>query len=217
MPGDMIRFELVVMGKAQEFLPYFIVTFEELGRQGIGVRRGRFSMRKLEVLRPDGAWDEVFRSEDRMVRPPETPLSYDLLFGGEKELPGPEKLRIRFLTPVLIKERGGWVRPDFAPLARRLRDRINSLSYFYCNEPLEIDFRFFGEAAEAVRTLRQDLRWVEERRFSKHRGLNHLLKGYIGEVEFEGELVQFLQFLRIGEYVHVGKATAFGQGWYRIV
>ncbi|MBW2087258.1 MAG: CRISPR system precrRNA processing endoribonuclease RAMP protein Cas6 [Deltaproteobacteria bacterium] len=214
-PGDRLRFELVVVGKAQDFLPYFIVTFEELGRQGIGIRRGRFSMRKLEVLRPDGAWDEVFRSDDRMVRPPEKPLSYNLLFGTEKP-PEPGKLRIRFLTPVLIKEGGRWVRPNFAPLVKRLRDRINSLSYFYCNETLEMNFRLFGDMAEKVRTIYNDLRWVEEKRVSKHKGLNHLLKGYVGKVEFEGNLVAFMPFLRIGEFIHVGKATAFGQGWYKI-
>ena len=35
-------------------------------------------------------------------------------------------------------------------------------------------------------------------------------------VEFEGELGPFMPLLRLGEYLHVGKATAFGQGWYRI-
>jgi len=213
-PGDIILFKLVVVGKAQDFLPYFIVTFEELGRQGIGIRRGRFSMRKIEVLRPDGAWDEVFRSDDRMVRPPEKPLSFDL-FAGMRDY-DQNKVRIRFLTPVLIKEKGRWVRPDFAPLVKRLRDRVNSLSYFYCNETLEMDFHLFGEMAETVRTIYHDLRWVEEKRVSKHKGLNHLLKGYMGEVEFEGQLGGFMPFLRVGQFIHVGKATAFGQGWYKM-
>ncbi|MDD5206232.1 MAG: hypothetical protein PHS17_12465, partial [Desulfobacterales bacterium] len=41
-PGSRLIFDLVVVGRGQDFLPSFIVTFEELGRQGIGIRRGRF-------------------------------------------------------------------------------------------------------------------------------------------------------------------------------
>jgi hypothetical protein len=46
-----LRFDPVVIAKAQNFLPYLIVTFEELSRQGMGVGRGRYRMRKLEALK----------------------------------------------------------------------------------------------------------------------------------------------------------------------
>ncbi|MBN1106561.1 MAG: hypothetical protein JXL84_24375 [Deltaproteobacteria bacterium] len=62
-----MRFNLVVVGRARDFLPYFIVTFEELGRQGIGVGRGRFRLARLESLDADGQWHEVFDYRDRMV------------------------------------------------------------------------------------------------------------------------------------------------------
>jgi hypothetical protein len=69
-PGDHLVFDLVVIGRAQDFLPYFIVTFEEMGRQGIGIRRGRYKLGSLESLRRDGSWQKVFHREDRMVTPP---------------------------------------------------------------------------------------------------------------------------------------------------
>ena len=214
-PGDEFCFDLVVVGRAQDFLPYFIVTFEELGRQGIGIKRGRYKMVKLEALKSDGSWEEIYDHDERMVRPPQEPLSFSSVVADNND--SLDRLRLRFLTPVLLKEKGQWVRPGFGPLMKRLRDRTNALSYFYCNEPLEMDFREFGERADEVNTVRQDLHWVEEKRISKHRGLNHLLKGFLGEVEFEGDFEPFMPLLRLGEFLHVGKATAFGQGWYKIV
>ncbi len=213
--GDILTFELVAVGRAQDLLPYFIVTFEELGRQGIGVRRGKYRLKRLDAMKQDGSWQEIYDHGSRMVRPPETSLGPSRF--SEDEGRTVNGLRIEFLTPVLLKERGQWVRPGFGALMKRLRDRINALAYFYCNETLDMDFKEFGEMAEEVRTIRNDLRWVEEKRYSKHRNMNHLLKGYTGTVEFKGDLTPFMPLLRLGEFLHVGKATAFGQGWFRVL
>jgi CRISPR-associated endoribonuclease Cas6 len=205
---------LVVVGKAQDFLPYFIVTFEELGRQGIGIKRGRYRLVRLEAMVADGSWEEVFESQERMVRPPERLLSIGTL-PERKESGG--RATIRFLTPVLLKEGGRWVKPEFGPLMKRLRDRVNALSYFYCGESMDMDFREFGKRADRIQTANHGLEWVVEKRFSRSRNLNHLLKGFLGEVEFRGDLEPFAPWLRLGGFLHVGKATAFGQGWYRVM
>ena len=213
--GDILGFDLVVVGNARDFLPYFIVTFEELGRQGIGIARGKYRFKTLEAMMPDRSWHEIYDYKERMVRPPGSPLGLDQL--NLKKDESIQELKIEFLTPVLLKEKGRWVRPEFGPLMKRLRDRINALSYFYCGNNIEMDFRSFGEKADAVKTNQEDLSWVEERRYSKQRELIHILKGYTGEIEYKGDLGPFMPWLRLGEIVHVGKATAFGQGWFRIL
>jgi hypothetical protein len=108
-------------------------------------------------------------------------------------------------------------KPTFASILKRLRDRINALSYFYCGKGLEIDFKAFGEQAEEIKTVTDSTRWVESARYSRRREVTHDLSGFIGEVSFEGDLAPFIPYLKLGEYVHVGKNAVFGNGWYRIV
>jgi hypothetical protein len=114
-PGDIFCFDLVVVGRAQDYLPYFIVTFEELGRQGIGVGRGRYDLASLEAMKADGTWEHVFQGKDRMVRPPKKPLDLKSICRGEESF---ENLEIEFLTPVLLKKKGQWAKPEFGPLIK---------------------------------------------------------------------------------------------------
>jgi hypothetical protein len=57
---------------------------------------------------------------------------------------------------------------------------------------------------------------VESGRYSRRRQVSHDLSGFIGEVTFKGELASFLPYLKLGEYLHVGKNAIFGKGWYEI-
>ncbi|MCS7313611.1 MAG: CRISPR system precrRNA processing endoribonuclease RAMP protein Cas6, partial [Acidobacteria bacterium] len=67
-----------------------------------------------------------------------------------------------------------------------------------------------------VRTVRQDLAWVDWTSYSRRQATLMQLGGHVGEIEFEGPLMPLWGWLRLGEVVHVGKNTAFGLGQYRI-
>jgi len=43
------------------------------------------------------------------------------------------------------------------------------------------------------------------------------LGGFVGNITFEGDLKEFLPFVKLGEYIHIGKQTSFGLGKYEIV
>ncbi len=44
-----------------------------------------------------------------------------------------------------------------------------------------------------------------------------ILGGWIGEITYKGDFQKYLPLLRLGEHIHVGKATVFGLGKYRII
>jgi CRISPR/Cas system endoribonuclease Cas6 (RAMP superfamily) len=125
-------------------------------------------------------------------------------------------MTIRFLTPTTLKAEGEVVAvPQFHHLIKRLRDRLNALAYFYCGEALSIDFKALGEQAEEVQTVAVQSRWLDRSRRTR-RGFAQDLSGFVGEVTYRGELTPFLPLLLLGEYLHVGKNAAFGNGWYQL-
>lgn len=212
-----LTFAMVLVGDRVRFLPYLVVTLQELGRWGIGLNRGRFSLGRLEALTAD-ALESIYDPQTHMVS------NVDAFIRGEDILRctekfDPHEVTIRFLTPTRIKynptqERGGSevVRvPEFHHLLRRLRDRMNALSSTYCGKPLEIDFQGIAERARAVKTTRVSLRWTERTRKSVHDQ-----SGFLGRITYRGPIGEFLPLLLLGEYLHVGEDAVFGHGWYEM-
>jgi hypothetical protein len=221
LPGERLSFDVVLIGKIRDYLAYFIVTFKELSHAGLGRDRAPLDLVAVESLGLDGDTASVYSGESNLVQPPRDSLSWESIIHSNGHKDGSESVRrvtLRFLTPTMLKADGFLVRkPSFAAILKRLRDRINALSYFYCGTGLELDFKAFGQQAERVTTVADSTRWVESSRYSRRRDVTHDLSGFVGEVSFEGELAPFIPYLTLGEYVHVGKNAVFGNGWYEII
>lgn len=233
-PGDSLSFDLILIGKALDYFPYFLVTFRELGDHGIGLGRGRYRIARVSLLDEDeNHVAEVYSSNDNLVRPSPVHIHYkdcyrlaaDWLTGNGQRVPNSgmrstdngKRITFRFLTPTLLKADGKIVeRPEFHHVIKRLRDRINALAHFYCDDTLKVDFKTFGERAERIRTVSSKIRWEDRDRRSWKTGLSHDMGGFVGEVTYEGDLEEFLPLLILGQYTHVGKYAVWGNGRYEI-
>ncbi len=225
--GETLLFELTLIGKAIDFLPYFIYTFDELGKMGIGRGKGKY---QLEEVRAMDIWEgkgENQGGEEKRKRV----LIYS---GGEKILRGnfnsisgedllplsftSSTLNLLFLTPTRLKY-GERLTPqlEFHILVRNLLRRVSLLSYFHWEEELDFDFKGLIEDSKNVRVLRSDLKWYDWERYSNRQEVRMKMGGFIGPVVFEGDFSPFIPFLFLGEYVHVGKGTSFGLGKYKIL
>lgn len=214
-PGERLSFDMVLVGKASDYLPYFIVTFKELAQTGLGRTRAPVELVSVESIDSQNVPSLIYSHASNMVRPPRESISWDGLSGDSSAA---REITVEFLTPTLLKADGRLVqKPEFAPLLKRLRDRINALAYFYCGQGLDLDFKQFGAAADQIVIKRDATRWIDTARYSRRRGVAHDLSGFIGEVTYAGELLPFLPYLNVGEYTHVGKNSVFGNGWYRII
>lgn len=219
-PDEPLTFQLVVIGRALDYLPYFIVAFRELGATGFGLNRARVRLAAVEALGGDSP-AAVYDSSTNVVRPA-PPLALDLHVTDTAPASS-DVLVLNFLTPTTLRagstaDRNAVVirQPQFHYVLKRLRDRLNALATFYGDGPLALDFRALGDAAEAVETVDDHTRWVERSRFAGRRNTSHDLSGFAGRVTFRGALARFLPLLRAGEYVHVGKNAVFGNGWLEV-
>jgi hypothetical protein len=204
--GKEFHFDLVLFESPEKALPYFVLSFRDLARSGIGPWRGRALLRSVENL-PGG---EILYDGRRFQGEMPDGLHFDLDGNFSEKIGG---LTIQFLSPTELKFRGEVVdRPEFAVLLCRLRDRISNLRGFYQGGPLDLDFEAFGRETEKVRIVKSDLRRVENDRLSSRTGQRHPLSGFIGEIEYAGEISRFIPFLKAGEWTGVGRQTVWGKG-----
>ena len=55
LPGERLSFDLVLVGKIKDYLPYFIVTFKELSQAGLGRQDRQWSWLRSVTSVADGA------------------------------------------------------------------------------------------------------------------------------------------------------------------
>ena len=271
-PGQSFEFELVLIGRALDYVPYFVLAFRELAEAGLGLNRGRCTLDRVEELdvartvqsapehsspsqSPVAGYsslvsghpspvtgrqssvaliysneDELFRSVkginlgewiESRIRELQSAIhnSQSAIPGGSRSATRNPKsgIRISFLTPTFIRADGQVIRePEFHHIFKRLRDRINALSTFFGNAPLDVDFRGIGERSEQIKRIAARFEWIDRARTSTRTGQRHELSGFVGEATYEGELEEFLPWLVMGEFVHVGKHAPWGNGHIRI-
>ena len=224
--GERFEFGLVLIGRALDFLPYFVLSFRELTDEGLGLNRAKCTLEKVEetALSSNGVGDcepkVIYNAEDQIFRATGSDSADQWIKTRLREFSGAngnafvQQVTVRFLTPTFLRADGEVVRrPEFHHLFKRVRDRINAVSTFFGDGPLDADFRGLGERAEKVRTVADQTEWVERFRTSSKTRQRHELSGFVGEATYEGELKEFLPWLALGELVHVGKHAAWGNGW----
>ncbi len=207
--NDIIEFNLVLIGRAVEYLPYFVYSFEVLGSDiGIGKGRGKFEIVDIlsdnSILYRNGKLKKV--ETDKLIVNPESKQS---------EL---ERIVIDFVTPVRIFENRQLLKNiGFASLFKVLHRRLVLLAYYHCGiEKLTYDYKPLIEMANRVGTIGQELIWYDWERYSKRKDTRMNLGGYIGSIVFEGKLAPFMNFIKAGEILHIGKGAVFGMGKYCI-
>ncbi|MDI6783582.1 MAG: CRISPR system precrRNA processing endoribonuclease RAMP protein Cas6 [bacterium] len=281
-PDETLSFRLILIGKAIGYLPYFIFTFEELGKIGIGKDRGKYQVVTVENITESNQPVIIYSGSDRVVKNTYQPIHIEvgaMLTANPCESRGipaqtgiqsplgvipaqagihippvvipaqagihippevipakagihipPEvipakagihkQVTIYFLTPTRLKYETQLATDlEFHIFFRNLLRRISSLLYFHCETDLgkELDFKQLIEQAKQIQTIQKDLRWYDWERYSARQETKMNFGGLIGQATFTGNLAPFLPYLKLGEYIHVGKGTSFGLGKYRMV
>lgn len=205
---DRLNFELTLLGRAVNKIPYVIVAFEKAAALGFTKRQHQFRLTAVDCF--NEAWQPVYDGKT---------LSGD--FSIQSILTTavcPEKLRLRFLSPTRIVIKGKLTSDfTFRELIFKMLLRLLELAYFHVDDSApDWHFKHFLDAADHVQLTPLRMFWRDwKRRSNKQKSLLSM-GGFMGEVELKGDLAPFYPLLKAAEVVHVGKGTVFGLGKVRV-
>ncbi len=213
---DKLDLHLILIGQAINYAPYFIFAFEELGRLGIGKDRGKY--RAVEVINIGYDRETLIYDGDSHIKDDCQMINTINMIHEVSQL-NHDRITFRFLTPTRIKYKGKLTKDlNFEVLMRNLLRRLSWLAEIHCDEKWDLDYKgLISRAKERVTTTHSDLWWHDWERYSLRQDKKLKMGGFLGEITFEGELTEFLSFLKLGEYLHIGKGTVYGLGKYEIM
>lgn len=223
--NDNFSFGLTLIGHAINYVDKYIECVDRMGKIGFGAfePKGRFILKNVTSANYCGRKKFVYKEgvEADSLKPYMINFSRDVLgkAGSFISKEGRGRLKVSFKTPVRIQFEENIARNiDFHMIIRSLLRRVFHLNYFHIDgEKADIDFNHLIEAAGAIKTIANNLKPFMVTRYSNRQKRSHDFRGVTGEAVYEGDnLEMFIPLLKLGEFINVGKTTAFGMGRYEL-
>lgn len=211
--GEAFDFTLLLFGTANDYLPYFVYAFREMGQIGIGRRlqgrRARFLLHSvtspqagLVYAAESGALSSGGTVDLRLAEAPAGPV---------------ERLTLSLLTPLRLKFQNRLqAELPFHVLVRAALRRLSALTGHFGEGEPPLDYKGLVARAQEVLVAQAGLSWFDWQRYSNRQDSAMLMGGLVEEVTYAGQLREFVPLLQYVEKVHLGKATTFGLGKVRL-
>jgi hypothetical protein len=208
------HFDLHLFDLQPQIIAYFISAFQQFAETGIGPAKGAARLSAVSVI--DSARQpasEIYNDGLLRADVPFPPVIVSL----DPPTQPVNAVFIRFLTPTeLRKNQPTSELPPFVTLLARLRDRIGNLITLYGSGQPDLDFAGLSARAQRIAITKSTLTHQATSRFSGRHSGEHPIGGFLGVVEYAGDLTEFVPFLRAGEWTGVGRHTVWGNGQLEI-
>ena len=212
LANETLYLQQILVGKAIQYLPYFVYTFLRMGERGIGRDRGRYTLEALYAVDAAGQKTPIFNPDNGRLETEFPRIQLDAI--KTQLVP---QVTVQLLTPTQIKFKGKITyQLDFPLFLKAILRRYHRLRYAHGDGKRE-HFAIDWEAADNVEVVHQEIEHHRFRRYSNRQGRPIPMQGVTGRIVYRGNLTPFYPWLKIGEYLHVGKGATFGMGWYRVV
>ncbi|MGH7450634.1 MAG: CRISPR system precrRNA processing endoribonuclease RAMP protein Cas6, partial [bacterium] len=239
-PNESLSFDFILLGQAIELHPFAIFAVSQMAEQGLGFKRMPFRLEKVSWQKANGKdsaeeWRLLYDGATKRLLETPTPqlVNPDLpsisikenwgeLANGQTGKPRSSfllneetsGLTVNFVTSTRLKFNNDLaINFNFRMLVFKMIRRVLELAHFHVpGASMDWEFHDLLVAADVVKIVQHNLRWVDWERRSNRQKTEMMMGGFVGEMVLEGNLTPFEELLRICEVVHVGKGCVFGNG-----
>lgn len=209
--GEIIPFTLVLLCNATKYLPHFIFTFIELGKKGLTKNQYKFKLEKVIDIDK-----KIVFQNDKLISKGKI-LSWNEIL-KESKINITDKLTLNFVTPLRLAQNNKLQSEiSFELIIKKLTTRINDIYKYHCDIHNKIDYKPLIEKAKDIEVSFNNLKWKDWIRYSNRQKRTMTFGGLLGNITFEGNFEEFLPYIILGSYIHIGKNCTFGQGKYEII
>lgn len=211
--GEDFCFDIILIGKANNYLIGIISALEYLEQQGLRGDKGKFHIEAIESVGLSGKKSTIYQNgvlKDNIIRinyHDFTNLSQDLF-----------TITLFFETPLRIKVNNKLMNfaPSFDLLINSLFKRTMLLNYMFCSGEYIEDTAQLLEEAHTIYIYDKNVYWQELERYSARQATEMHQGGMIGSITYHGNLTDYLPILQLGELINVGKSVTSGLGKYSL-
>jgi CRISPR/Cas system endoribonuclease Cas6 (RAMP superfamily) len=213
-PQGTITFSILLLGEGLRYKEEVIQAVEQISSLGLGSQKSPFQIKTVT--------DSFFGNESSPPKAAPHLLKakeVNALELIECSAPPRRYAHLRFETPLrLVEKKKVLQKPCFRSFLRSLLARLSALFYFHCGVEVDLQFKEILQKAEKLQTTYESWRVYNLQRWSNRQKCQIPLDGVLGEVSWEGDLVEELwSWFLLGQWVHVGKSTSMGLGRYRLL
>lgn len=205
-PGQTFEFKITLFGNSYKYFPNVMYAFIKLGDIGIGSKRGKFKIARIESYETG----KIIYNGENIHLHDITPYQFDTIECTTNEI------NVAFITPCKLKSNGKYQRHvDIETIMRNIRRKIEIISSFFEDNPVKIDMSNID--LSSIQCIRSNVEWEVVTRYSRRRNERMPLGGYKGTATFLGNVASIYPLLKVGELINVGSNSSFGFGAIRVM
>ncbi|MFW5771640.1 MAG: CRISPR system precrRNA processing endoribonuclease RAMP protein Cas6 [Spirochaetota bacterium] len=196
-----------LLADGYEYLPYFLYTFQEMGRVGVGRKRGTFELEKVELF---GTGVEVYIAGSGFLRENIKPVL-------KEPWNITSELQVEFVSPCKIKSNGSYLeKADFSEIIKSAARRYENIGNLHGDGSVDIGRDRLLEKAIEIKKIEENIQWNATVRYSKRQQRKMPMEGFTGYARYTGDFTPFAEVLRFAELSNIGSNTTFGFGSIRL-
>ena len=184
------------------------MTLQKIGEQGLTKSRIRYRIEDIITNNKS-----ICNKKDRLIQ------NFDALQKFVAPIKTANAIELDFISPLELKQNGSALKSFcLRTFISALLRRIGNLSFFYLDKDCEIDYKgLISHAENNVSIVEDNMKLIPKERYNNRQKQSMQIGGLVGSVRIEGELNPLIPYIALGEKIHIGKKTSFGNGKYNIM